>query len=334
MDCVGDTVVILLEARSRSARTEAEARPEWSGRAAAAARSQRITIAEPVDAAAAMAAQQALRAGSARSAPPVPLLLLLACIARGSAADLSLLAIGDWGHDTAGQTACGASMGLIAARTEVPRTRLRTDDSAAPWRVVAFHTAKGDGEYNSTADAWRTWNWERITTVVNYGSVVDPALLRRARSHNVTVLGNGCPACPRGWGRSAEQLTNATARSLVIQSMVEFAVDNSLQGVNLDIEGNPNGTAAGLTSFVCELRRELRAQLPGAQLVFDAPSLPTCYHSPRCNATIPDVEDVSAASLFSARKASKKLLRNSTTAVSTSPRLAHASTSSPPWITI
>ena len=271
--------------------------------------------------------------GSARSAPPVPLLLLLACIARGSAADLSLLAIGDWGHDTAGQTACGASMGLIAARTkpelvlslgdnlysdalfpgsvpgadagaqrclyraEVPRTRLRTDDS---WRVVAFHTAKGDGEYNSTADAWRTWNWERITTVVNYGSVVDPALLRRARSHNVTVLGNGCPACPRGWGRSAEQLTNATARSLVIQSMVEFAVDNSLQGVNLDVEGNPNGTAAGLTSFVCELRKELRARLPGAQLVFDAPSLPTCYHSPRCNATIPDVEDVSTAFLLSA----------------------------------
>ena len=244
-----------------------------------------------------MPAQQALRAGSVGSAPPVPLLLLLACAARGSAADLSPLAIGD----------CGASMGLIAARTKPElvlslglRTRLRTDDSAAPWRVVAFHTAKGDGEYNSTADAWRTWNWERITTVVNYGSVVDPALLRRARSHNVTVLGNGCPACPRGWGRSAEQLTNATARSLVIQSMVEFAVDNSLQGVNLDIEGNPNGTAAGLTSFVCELRKELRARLPGAQLVFDAPSLPTCYHSPRCNATIPDVEDVSAAFLLSA----------------------------------
>ena len=101
--------------------------------------------------------------------------------------------------------------------------------------------------------------------------------------------------------RARPLLTNATARSLVIQSMIEFAVDNSLQGVNLDIEGNPNGTAAGLTSFVCELRRELRARLPGAQLVFDAPSLPTCYHSPRCNATIPDVEDVSAAFPFSRR---------------------------------
>ena len=161
------------------------------------------------------------------------------------------------------------------------------------WQVVGFHTAKGDAEYNSSAQAWRSYDWASLTALVNYGNVADPQMVQRARAANVTVLGNGCPACPRGWTRTT-QLLNATVRAQVVSAMVQFAAENQLHGLNLDIEGNPAGTAGAVTSFVCELRTAMRAKLgPGSKLAFDGPALPTCYHSKACNRSIPDVEDYS-----------------------------------------
>ena len=114
-----------------------------------------------------------------------------------------------------------------------------TADNSTGWRVVGFHTAKGDTEYNSTADAWKTYDWTRLTTVVNYGNVVDPAMVQHARAHNVSVLGNGCcppttkgcAACPRGWTHTS-LLLNATQRALAIDGMVSFVVQHSLDGFN------------------------------------------------------------------------------------------------------
>eukprot|EP01052_Picozoa_sp_SAG31_P039188 SAG31_NODE_5384_length_2572_cov_3.096239_1_plen_283_part_00 len=74
--------------------------------------------------------------------------------------------------------------------------------------------------------------------------------------------------------------------------MVDFAVKHELAGINLDIEGNPAGSANAVTSLVCGLQAELkRRRGPSAVLAFDGPMLPTCYHDMRCNRTIPDVED-------------------------------------------
>ena len=100
---------------------------------------------------------------------------------------------------------------------------------------------------------------------MNYGSVVDPAMLAAARTANVSVLGNGCcppqvkgcAACPRGWTRTP-LLFNATQRQLAITGMVDFAVAHGLAGINLDIEGSPAQSAPVLSSFVCGLQAELK----------------------------------------------------------------------------
>ena len=138
-----------------------------------------------------------------------------------------------------------------------------------------------------------------MTALVNYGSVVDPAMLAAARTANVSVLGNGCcppqvkgcAACPRGWTRTP-LLFNATQRQLAITGMVDFAVAHGLAGINLDIEGSPAQSAPVLSSFVCGLQAELkRRRGPSAVLAFDGPMLPTCHQSTRCNRTIVDQVD-------------------------------------------
>ena len=76
-----------------------------------------------------------------------------------------------------------------------------------------------------------------------------------------------------------------------------------------DIEGNPFGTSNAVTSLVCGLQSELRRRLgPTAILSFDAPSLPTCYHDPACNASIPDVENYDGRFDFAAVAACSDML--------------------------
>jgi spore germination protein YaaH len=137
-----------------------------------------------------------------------------------------------------------------------------------------------------------------MTTLVNYGDIVDPGMLATARAFNVSVLGNGCcppaakgcAACPRGWTRTP-LLFNASQRQLAIVGMVDFVATHDLAGVNLDLEGTPRDSAAAVSSFVCGLRAELQRRRPSSVLAFDGPMLPTCYQSARCNRSIPDVEN-------------------------------------------
>eukprot|EP01051_Picozoa_sp_SAG22_P008266 SAG22_NODE_620_length_8513_cov_3.934870_3_plen_438_part_00 len=197
----------------------------------------------------------------------------------------------------------GASCRISFARVPIPM--LKTTDVAtvptAAWKVIGYHTAKGDNEYNSSALAWKRYAWTKLTHLVNYGDVVDADMLAVAAEHEVVVLGNGCcppgskgcAACPRSWTRNATMLNNQVQRKLAIRGMVGFVVQHKLSGYNLDIEGNKNSTAVAVTSLACELKAALTAALGhGRDIVaFDGPMLPTCLHRPACNKTIPDVED-------------------------------------------
>ncbi|CAF1326622.1 unnamed protein product [Adineta steineri] len=123
-----------------------------------------------------------------------------------------------------------------------------------------------------TADSnWRYYDYSQLTTIVICTDDFDPQLLCLAHSRNVRLV----------WiaNYDVKQLSNATARTLWVNSQVDKVKKSFTDGVNLDMEDEiANGTITALqyTQLVQELSNLIRIEVPGSMVSVDVGGTAPC----------------------------------------------------------
>lgn len=118
----------------------------------------------------------------------------------------------------------------------------------------------------SEPDGWHSFNFSTITTIGVWGDI-DPELVCYAHQHGVRVVA-GAGSGPVDW------LDNSTARAAAVSFHVKTIADSGLDGISLDIE-KQSTDATGMTLFVQELRKAMKADNAHLQLSFCLGSRPS-----------------------------------------------------------
>lgn len=144
--------------------------------------------------------------------------------------------------------------------------------SAVANRTAQFFGFAATRIYNGSADAWRQWDWQSISTVEVWSTWHLPAanwgLLCRAHAEGVRVVVPLRGGSHGDGGRGV--LLNATARKEWITSQVVELTHFGLDGANFDVEGQYNASLkAPLTRLICETQKMMKRYLPDATLTFD-----------------------------------------------------------------
>lgn len=111
------------------------------------------------------------------------------------------------------------------------------------------------------ADDWKqsAWNWNITTTVCAFAPIPQDLMCHAHANNARVVFGADFPK---------NQLTNASARTAFVNSMLKKVKDNYADGVNLDIEQN-QANRDSLTALTSELYHALKNSFNGYQLSFD-----------------------------------------------------------------
>ena len=132
------------------------------------------------------------------------------------------------------------------------------------------------GAYNGNTSAWPLYPWDRIQTLAVYGDDISPALLEQAKTTSTRV------ALTMG-GPDDSGAPNETVRAAWVASTIAGVRKAGASAVNMDVEATmKSGSAqsAAMSALLSELGSRLRAEVPGAELSFDAAARP-CYEH-RC----------------------------------------------------
>ena len=132
------------------------------------------------------------------------------------------------------------------------------------------------GAYNGNTSAWPLYPWDRIQTLAVYGDDISPALLEQAKATSTRV------ALTMG-GPDDSGAPNETVRAAWVASTIAGVRKAGASAVNMDVEATmKSGSAqsAAMSALLSELGSRLRAEVPGAELSFDAAARP-CYEH-RC----------------------------------------------------
>lgn len=114
--------------------------------------------------------------------------------------------------------------------------------------VFVFHS----NNYNEAAGDYKLWDWSKVTTVAVWRDrlLEEPDIVPFARARGArVVLG--------GFGMNAEQFSNASARTAYIGAVVNLTSAFSLDGFNVDIEGNTPEHRDAVTALTCDLKAAL-----------------------------------------------------------------------------
>ncbi|XP_033108879.1 di-N-acetylchitobiase-like [Anneissia japonica] len=120
---------------------------------------------------------------------------------------------------------------------------------------------------------WKSYDWSVVTTVAMFGKY-DPQLMCYAHSKGARVVLKGY--------LSATQLKNKTITQQWISQQVQLAVDQFMDGINIDIEGPLDKSEAPLlTQLVADTTKAFHQAIPGSQVTTDVAWSPDCIDK-RC----------------------------------------------------
>src|ERR1700682_4397813 len=117
----------------------------------------------------------------------------------------------------------------------------------------------GDGSWDMTRPGWAGWNSQQLSTVI--------ADAHQAGDRVVVVIKGA-----QGSAGISQLVTNETYRQTAITNTINAIASKSLDGVNVDLEGNANGDLniqAGFTTFIRELSTAVHNKWPRAYVTVD-----------------------------------------------------------------
>ncbi|XP_054757207.2 di-N-acetylchitobiase-like [Lytechinus pictus] len=122
--------------------------------------------------------------------------------------------------------------------------------------------------FSVSSHNWQHYDWDHITTIAMFG-YYDPKLMCFAHSKGVRVVVLG--------GFGADLLTNVTAQVEWVMSKVNYAIDNHMDGINLDIEFPLTKEEAPLLNSMVQMTTKVFKQsIPYSQVTFDVAWSPNC----------------------------------------------------------
>src|SRR5437879_4964212 len=118
---------------------------------------------------------------------------------------------------------------------------------------------KGDGSWDMTTQGWTGWNSQQLSTVITNA---------HQAGDRVVVVSKGA----QGAAGISQLVTNETYRQTAITNTINAIASKSLDGVNVDLEGNANGDLniqTGFTTFIRELSTAVHNKWPTAYVTVD-----------------------------------------------------------------
>jgi len=117
----------------------------------------------------------------------------------------------------------------------------------------------GDGSWDMTRQGWTGWNSQQLSTIITNA---------HQAGDRVVVVIKGA----QGSAGISQLVTNETYRQTAITNTINAIASKSLDGVNVDLEGNANGDLSiqtGFTTFIRELSSAVHNKWPTAYVTVD-----------------------------------------------------------------
>uniref|UniRef100_UPI00398EBB6D di-N-acetylchitobiase-like n=1 Tax=Pristiophorus japonicus TaxID=55135 RepID=UPI00398EBB6D len=122
---------------------------------------------------------------------------------------------------------------------------------------------------------WKHYDWSKVTTISAFG-IYDPQLLCHAHANDVRVVLKG--------DVPISNIIDKTNRTAWINSQVQLAKNQYMDGINLDLEEAVPFQSVeyyALTQLVNETSQIFHREIPGSQVTFDVAWSPDCIDG-RC----------------------------------------------------
>ncbi|XP_038053090.1 di-N-acetylchitobiase-like [Patiria miniata] len=154
-----------------------------------------------------------------------------------------------------------------------------TEDGGCPCsdpshcKVISTQPRKEVFAFWVGSTTWKHYDWTRITTIVMFHRH-NPQLMCYAHSKGVRVVSMGI--------FPAANLSSVADRSAWVMAEVNEAIEQYLDGINIDIEYPMNKSEAHLlTNLVAETAHAFHISIPNSQVTYDVAWSPDCIDE-RC----------------------------------------------------